>query len=165
MRIASFLLLALLAFPSLAADDAPMKKVAWLAGTWQGDGWIIGRGDEKSTFHQTEVVKLEAGDLVLVIDGTGKDDKGKVVHDAFAVVDYDSAAKQYRWHSWRAGGGDHQTAPEVSDGRFVWGMDVQGGKMRYTITKTAEGKWFEVGEFTRDGAQWSKFFEMTLTRK
>lgn len=164
MRILSLLLASLLAMP-LIADEAPMQKTAWLVGTWEGSGWISMRG-EKSTFIQREVVKLEAGGLALAIEGTGKNPEGKVVHDAFAVIDYDAAAKKYRWHSWRAGGGDHQTEPEIEDGRFSWSMEVpQGGTMRYTAVRTAEGAWHEVGEFSRDGAKWTKFFEMTLTRK
>jgi hypothetical protein len=165
MRIAAFLLVSLFALP-LLADEPPMQKAAWLAGTWEGSGWILGRGGEKTTFSQREVVKMQAGGLVLAIEGTGKNPDGKVVHDAFAVIDYDASAKTYRWHSWRAGSGDHRTEPEIADGRFRWSMQTpQGGTVRYTGVRTPEGAWHEVGEFSRDGAQWSQFFEMTLTRK
>ena len=44
-------------------------------------------------------------------------------------------------------------------------MTTPQGKVRYTITRTAEGAWFEIGEYSRDGQQWAKFFEMTLTKK
>lgn len=170
MRIVAMLLAALLAAPMLRADESSaaeaMKKVAWLAGTWEGSGWASMRG-EKTTFNQREVVKLAAGGLVLVVEGRGTaPEGGRVVHDAFAVLDYDPAAKKYRWHAWRAGGGDTVDEPEVGDGRFVWGMSTpQGGRVRYTITRTPEGAWLEIGEFSRDGASWSQFFEMRLTKK
>jgi len=171
MRIAALMVITLLAAPMLRADELPaveaVKKVAWLAGTWEGSGWIAMRGGEKTTFRQREVVRLAAGGLVLVIEGQGTaPDSGKVTHDAFAVVDYDPVAKKYRWHSWRAGGGDAIDEPEVGEGRFVWGMSPPaGGRIRYTISRTAEGAWLEIGEFSRDGEKWSKFFEMTLTKK
>jgi hypothetical protein len=39
------------------------------------------------------------------------------------------------------------------------------GKTRNTLRLTPEGKWNEVGEFSRDGTAWVKNFEMTLSKK
>jgi hypothetical protein len=36
--------------------------------------------------------------------------------------------------------------------------------MRYTITLNDRGQWFEIGEISCDGKEWSKVFEMTLER-
>jgi hypothetical protein len=36
--------------------------------------------------------------------------------------------------------------------------------MRFTVRLNEKGQWFEVGEFSRDGKAWQKFFEMTLER-
>ena len=48
----------------------------------------------------------------------------------------------------------------------MWGFAVpQAGRVRFTITLTQAGEWWEIGEFSRDGATWAKFFEMTLKKK
>jgi len=78
MRIV-LLMLALCGVLPMCADESPMQKTAWLVGTWEGSGWIDMRG-EKSTFTQREVVKMQAGGLVLAIEGTGRNAEGKVTH-------------------------------------------------------------------------------------
>ncbi len=53
----------------------------------------------------------------------------------------------------------------MKDGAFVWSMThPQAGRVRYTIRVDA-GRWHEVGESSRDGISWSRFFEMGLARK
>jgi hypothetical protein len=41
---------------------------------------------------------------------------------------------------------------------------LQGSSRRFTITLTPAGEWWEIGEFSRDGTTWTKFFEMTLKK-
>lgn len=39
------------------------------------------------------------------------------------------------------------------------------GRVRYTITRTPDGAWREIGEASRDGGEsWHQFFEMELAR-
>lgn len=54
--------------------------------------------------------------------------------------------------------------PEISDTTFVWGFEVEGGEVRYTITLGGD-TWHEVGEFSPDGGKtWLPTLEMTLMR-
>ncbi|MFZ0390491.1 MAG: hypothetical protein WAN36_08520, partial [Calditrichia bacterium] len=48
--------------------------------------------------------------------------------------------------------------------KFEWGFDnSRGGKTRYTATSNGSS-WKEEGEYSADGKNWSKFFEMSLTK-
>jgi hypothetical protein len=113
---------------------------------------------------QREVVQWKAGGEVLFIQGTGKSGE-QVVHDALAAITWDARANRYDMWTYRAGGGAGDPWIEVAEKRVVWGFDVPNGKMRYTISLDAEGRWVEVGEYSGDGgATWRQFFGMTLRK-
>lgn len=150
-----------------------MQPLGWLVGEWQGSGWIAqGREGVRTRFTQKEWVRWAAGGGVLVIDGLGTGAEGEaagaVVHQAFATLLWDADSAAYRMRSYRAGGAEGSDVPVVSDGRFVWGIKVPGGRIRFTITRTAAGEWHEVGEWVRDGAppdaKAPRMMEMTLKR-
>ena len=50
---------------------------------------------------------------------------------------------------------------------MVWEYDdPRMGRVRYTLTRTAEGAWREEGHASSDGGEtWHKFFEMELRRR
>ena len=170
----SMLLVILLVAPvAFAADE--MRKLDFLVGEWKGDAWIRMGGPSAKTEHiaQHEVVRPKAGGHALLIEGIGKSKLedgtiGEVVHDALAIVSWDAAANQYRFQTWTS-----ENRPAVpmrfevpEPNRVVWGFDTpQGGTIRYTIRLTEAGEWHEVGEFSRDGKTFSKFFEMTLKKQ
>ena len=173
-KIAAILLLSVL--PLAAAAQTPpspqaaeMKRLDFLVGRWQGEGWIVlGRG-ERYAFRQAENVQRKVDGAVLLIEGLGKSkdpvNAGAVVHNAFAVVSYDKRARAFRWYAIRANGDPVDTQLKVSENMLAWGMPhPSGGEIRFTIRLNEKGQWFEVGEFSRDGETWQKFFEMTLTR-
>jgi hypothetical protein len=170
---------ALIALPAAAQAQAPsqaatakaeMKKLNFLAGQWQGEGWIdVGQG-QRRTFRQSETVQSKLDGLLFVIDGLGKgklpgSDEEVVVHNAFAVLSYDEAAKRFRWHAYRADGLFVDADTVVGDNQMVWSFaNPRGGKIRFTIKLTDKGRWHEVGEFSPDGSAWRQFFEMTLEK-
>ena len=150
-----------------------MQPLQWLVGEWEGSGWIAqGREGGRTRFTQKEWVRLAAGGGVLVIDGLGTGAEGEVagtvVHQAFATVLWNADSAAYRMRSYRAGGAEGSDTPAVGDGRLVWGIKVPGGRVRFTITRTAADEWHEVGEFVRDGAapdaKAPRMMEMTLKR-
>lgn len=167
--------LALVLFVSVcvvpAYGDDAMRKLDWWIGEWKGDSSIqMGPGKSEKTL-QTERVESKTGGKTLLIQGTGKrklEDgaAGDVVHDALAVVSWDEAKKRYRFDAWTARDGYVEAWLEAGEGHTAkWGFDTpQGGKIRYDIDLTDKGEWHEVGQFSRDGNQWVKFFEMTLAR-
>ena len=159
-------LLAQSANPSVASE---MKKLDFIVGQWQGEGWIMLGPGQRYAFRQTENVQRKVGGTVLLIEGLGKSmdssNAGAVVHNAFAVVSYDKEAKVFRWRAFRADGSSVDTEAKVSENMLVWGFrDPRGGNVRFTIKLNEKGQWFEVGEMSRDGQTWLKFFEMTLNR-
>jgi hypothetical protein len=151
-----------------AADE--MRKLDFLVGDWKGEATVqMGPGKTEHVV-QTESVKSKLGGKVLLIEGLGKRKNadgslGEVVHDALAVISWDEAKKTYRFSGYTAQYGAMETT--LDEGKYntwIWGSDVPGGRMRYTIRLTKDWEWNEVGEFSADGAHWMKFFEMTLKK-
>lgn len=176
MKKIPMLLLLLCALPvalsaqtTISTAATEMKKLDFLAGQWQGEGWIMLGPGQRRTFRQTESVLRKVDGTVLLIEGLGKNaepgHEGEIVHNAFAVVSYDADAKVFRWRAFRADGLAIDTAAQVSEKMLVWGFhDARGGDIRFTIKLNEKGQWFETGELSRDGKAWFKFFEMTLQR-
>ena len=159
--------------PQPAANDArideqraALAKLKDMIGHWEGGGWIsIGPG-KRSEFTQTESVQSKLDGTLLTIEGEGRDknEPGKIVHSAFAVVTYDPSSKQYRYRAF-SGGRSLDLVAEVGEHGWRWGFDMPYGKIRYTLDFSG-GKWHEFGEVSRDNGQsWNQNFEMTLTRK
>jgi hypothetical protein len=93
------------------------------------------------------------------------DAKESVVHTAFAVLSYDEKANKYRFQAFTGSGNYAESEAKLGDKSLEWGLRTpQGGEIRYTIKLNPKGQWFEIGEFSRDGKEWQKFFEMTLDR-
>ena len=148
-----------------------MKKLDWLVGEWQGTGWIEFGPGNRRTFRQSETIKRQAGGLVLIVEGLGKgrvpgQAEEVVIHNAFAVLNYNDKTQQYRWFSMRAADGKViDIVPQVNDNGYVWGFeDERAGNIRFTAIFNDKGQWVESGEGSRDGKTWTKFFEMTLDR-
>lgn len=159
----------LVALPLFAADE--MRKLDWMVGEWKGDASIqMGPGKPQQAV-QTERVQSKLGGKVLIIEGLGKrkledGTAGEVVHDALAVISWDEKAKKYRFDAWTAREGYVEAWLEAGEnGRCAWGFDTpQGAKIRYTLSHDDTGQWREIGEYSRDGNQYTKFFEMTLQK-
>ena len=156
--------------PAPAAQREAMKKLDFLVGHWKGEGWMEFAPGQRRTFKGTEVVERKLDGLLLAIEGLHRGqvrDKGEgvVVHSAFALVSYDDKAKRYRFQAFTGRGNYEDAEAKVSDGQLMWGMKVpQFGEVRYTIKLDDKGRWFEIGEVSRDGKMWQQFFEMTLQR-
>jgi hypothetical protein len=91
------------------------------------------------------------------------------VHHAFAVVSYDVDAKRFTMRAFKGEGRMVDPELKIGDRSIVWSFeDPRVGRMRYTMTLNergdARGEWFEIGESTRDGAAWTRFFEATLRK-
>lgn len=153
-----------------AAVSPEMQKLDFMVGEWQGEGFMeFGPGERRSS-KVKEVIQRKAGGHVLMIEGLGKagipgKNEERVVHDAFAMMWYDNESKQFRMQAFTAAGGPVNPSITVGDKTLVWGFrNPQAGEIRFTIKLDEAGRWNEVGEMSRDGATWRKFFEMTLRR-
>lgn len=169
-RFGWILIVVLLAMPAFGADE--MRALDWWLGEWSGEAsFQMGPGQPQQVL-QTERVQSKLGGKVLVVEGLGRrkledGGVGDVVHDAFGVVSFDEKSKKYQLDAWTAREGHVTAWLEVGEKSTArWGFDTpQGGKIRYSIDLTSKGEWHEVGEFSRDGAEWRRFFEMTLQKK
>lgn len=148
---------------------AGMQQLDWLIGEWNGTGTMsMGPGRQ----HEGSIVERatrHAGGHAITLEGLGKAAQATgdsiVVHDAFALIWYDANSKAFRMKTFRATG--HSVEPEiaVSEGKIVWGFtDPRAGRIRFTVTHLPGDRWREIGEASRDGTTWMKFFEMNLTR-
>lgn len=151
-------------------QSSEMKKLDFLVGQWKGTGYIEFGPGQRRTFTETENVQSKLDGVVLLIEGLGKgktaaSQEEVTIHNAFAFASYDRDAKVFRWRAFRADGSSMDTNATVSENALVWGFhDPRAGEMRFTIKLNDKKQWFEVGEFSRDGNTWQKFFEMTLDR-
>jgi hypothetical protein len=160
-----------------AAAEGPDPRVAealgkldFLLGRWEGEGsFSMGPGEPK-TVHITEHVNPNLDGMALLMEGHGvapdPETGGQVtVHNALGLVSYDPGAERYLLRAINRQGLTIDVAPEVDEGRLVWGFEApRAGRFRYTVTLDKEGRWHEIGEINREGDTWTQFFEMTLTR-
>jgi hypothetical protein len=147
--------------PDTAPQKAAMKKLEMLVGEYDGSG-SMNQGPSTHTFNSHERISMELNGLVLEIHGDHTSTDGGAGFKALGVVFYDTAKKAYRFRSWTTMGQTAEFAFDfVGDRKIVWGND----QMRYTIDLSNAGTWNETGEYTMDGKNWTKFFQMTLRKK
>jgi hypothetical protein len=155
--------------PATAQIEA-MKKMNFLMGEWKGQGWTEFVPGDRRTASITEKVQSKMGGMVLLIEGLGTTkvpgtQEEKVVHNAMAVLWYDHQAKLYRLRSFLIDGRAVDAEAKFIGEAFQWSFKPPyGGSVRYTISLTDKGEWFEMGEMSEDGNSWRKFHEMTLQR-
>lgn len=156
--------------PDLAAQLEAMKALAPMVGSWKGEGWIEA-GGRRSEFQSSEVVESLLNGTVILVKGEHVAQlpgqlKPLPIHQAAGLIHYDETARLYRFSAHTMRGLHHVAEGRVENGAFVWSVpDPSGeGTTRYTMRATAGGTWHETGERSTDGATWTLFFEMTLTR-
>lgn len=168
-------LLILLTLPAIAEDteaeattDAgleAMQKLSDLVGRWEGAGWMQRGPGEPDKTLSTETVESRLGGRILVVEGLhhAQEDPSQVVHHALGVISYDEAAGHYKFRTYLANGrgGEHEMRLEGDD--ILWFIETPQGKIRYTI-RIEDGMWHEIGEMSRDGETWRKFFGMDLQK-
>jgi hypothetical protein len=160
------LLLASPAAPAAPTAKAPdeMAALRFLVGEWKGKGWVAFRPGKREHFTSSEKVRSKLNGHILVIEGTHKDSRGKVVHQALGVLSYDAVRKALRFSSYLANGRSGVYQASYAKGTLTWSIKTSRMTMRYRIRLDKRGRWSEIGEMSRDGKSWRKFFEMTLAR-
>lgn len=158
--------------PPMASSDTARTRMAplkWLVGEWAGPATVTS-GARKFTLTQRETVIEAANGTVLMIQGRGSvagaNNTEREVFQAAGLLTYDVGASRFTWVS--SGGTGHLGVSEamVNGSSFVWSMsDGSGKKSRFTISLTAAGEWYELGEESTDGATWTKTIEMRLVKR
>jgi hypothetical protein len=106
---------------------------------------------------------------MILIEGLGKNREGRTVHNALGLLTYDVRTKQYTMRSYLSDGRITEARFEIlGKDTFRWSYPfTQGGRtmwIRYTLTFTDGNRWNEVGEYSANEKDWTKFFEMNLVR-
>jgi hypothetical protein len=154
------------ASPAVEAKAA-MSRLQYLAGTWEGEGWME-RGPTRHTFRGREVVQAKLDGVALLVEGNFLSKIGDAevpVHTTLGVIFHDGETKTYRFHSWLAQGTSGQRELVVESDGWRWEIKGPQGVIRFVMKLTAEGHWLEIGERSSDGQTWAKFFEMTLKKQ
>jgi hypothetical protein len=152
-----------------AAEREAMKRLDFIVGEWKGEGTFRsgpGPGEKAQVVEKAET-RLDG--LVLLFEGVGTakaaDGTETIVHHALGVLNYDAKQEMYLMRAIKSDGTSVDAQATFVGDVFVWGFEVPGGRVRYTIRLTPEGRWHEVGGFSRDaGKTYTPFFEMTLEK-
>lgn len=149
--------------PSTDALRVEMRKLDKLVGQWKGSGWIQ-QGPKRETFSGTENVQIKVDGLAVLIEGKFSNPEGKVIHETLAAMSYDPKLAVYRMKTYLANGMSGEFDFKLAGENYEWGFKTDAaGTIRYTIS-TTQNTWLEIGEFSRDGKTWMKFFEMKLDK-
>ncbi len=139
--------------PELHRDA--LRRLAFLAGQWEGDGWFVTR-EGRRDIRQYEDVRYELDGTILLIEGTARErtgaEVGAVIFNAFAVVSW-SQEGGYRMHSYLWNGLQGERELTVGAQGFSWQQQTPGGPVEYVMNVTPEGDWHEVGTLTRGGQE------------
>ena len=161
--------------PPAASPPGPSPKeqmaaLQFLVGEWEGEAWSqMGKGPrEISQVRELVEWKIDGELLLLQGRGTQRDaatGAERVVHEAMAVVAWDPGAQKHVMWTYRAGAAPTIPQVTVGDDTVVWGFDTPRGKVRFTMRLDEQGRWVESGEYSADGAKWTEFLGMTLSRR
>jgi hypothetical protein len=165
LLISAFGLSAKAQAPTPTPQIEAMKKLHFLLGEWRGDGWAMVE-QKREGAKQTETVQSKVGGVALLVEGLGRSatDSNRIVHNAMAVISYDTQKKSYRVSTYQASGQTVEAEAVVGTNTLEWGFKTDRGTVRFTIKLTEKGEWNEVGDFSPDGKSWFKFMEMTLQK-
>lgn len=169
-------LLAVVALTFLTSSQEPsgptpgelvaMKKLSFLAGKWEGDGWMRMGPGEPSQFTGSENVQVKLQGKALLVEGKFKDKTSqKVIHETLAIISFDEKSGKYRFSAYLFNRPPGEYVLEAKERGFCWGIQPPSGpKIDYTMTLTETGEWHEVGEYEMTGQGKVKFLEMRLKK-
>ncbi|TRO66731.1 hypothetical protein [Christiangramia sabulilitoris] len=147
---------------SFETDLETQSKIVdlyFIIGEWEGNGWRISPDGVKHSFEQTEKVQYKLDSTAILIEGKGYTD-GKLIHNAMAIITSNKETGEYEFQSYLQNGMKGNFKAELKDDVFYW---YPNQNVRYIISIDEEGRWYEKGEFNRQG-EWMQFFEMTLSK-
>ena len=157
------ILLANSSFAQQLATDSVIKKeiskLEFMVGSWEGEGWMMGRDGQKMEFVQTEEIQFKLDTTTLLIEGLGKHNE-VVTHNALAIISFNKEVGDYSFLSYLQNGQKGEFKAELIENKLYW---YPNENSRYIIWINSNGQWVETGEFNRED-KWFQFFEMTLDR-
>lgn len=150
-----------------AAEVEAMKKLDFIVGKWEGEGWLMAGAGKREVFKGTENVQAKLHGKALLVDGHFLDPKdNRTVHETLAIITYDEKAKKclFKTYLFNRPGGEFELT--VIDKGFSWELHPPNGpKVLYTMKLNEKGEWIESGEVMIEGREPLKFLEMRLAKK
>lgn len=168
--IIAFVFLGTLIHNAVKAQNATtnlekMKPLKAWAGKWTGEGWSMDETRQRTEFTVEEHIQLKLDGRTILAEGIGKSKAtGEEGFRSLGVFYYNNETKTYEVRSWLADGNMTTATAEVTaEGHFIWGFEVPGGNIRYTIQIDGD-RWNEKGEYVMPSGQAFPIMEMNLTR-
>ncbi len=148
-----------------------MHSLSSWTGHWKGESTMqMGPGKSNSS-TVNEYIQFKLDSTILLIEGIGTiqdelSSKEVKVHHALGLLSFNPYTNNFEFKSHLADGKSTSAwFKKIEENKFQWGFDPPQGKIRYDITIDPIKKiWIETGEFSQDGNNWFKFFEMNLSK-
>ncbi len=146
-----------------------IEKLHWMTGSWSGTSLVNADNQQNLTnIRETVQPALDGTILLINVWATDKDtntNRQSLAYTAFSVISYDLKNKKYKWTTWRNSGNAYdQHDFKVGDNSFEYTTDENGGKTRYRAS-FSNGEFFETGEFSKNGDNWTQFITMKLQKR
>lgn len=147
----------------VAPQNALMKKLDILKGTWVGDAKGMGPDGKPFQVRQTERVGSMLNGDVLVMEGRGYRSDGTLAFNALGTVSVDAKTGAFEFRAHAQGRSGTYRMEAIPNG-VTWELAAgPQATVRYTITIEG-GVWHEVGECLAKDQPPRQILEMTLKR-
>ncbi len=142
-----------------------MDKLSHWVGEWEGEGWSMNESRQREEFTIKESIQSKLGGKAFLIEGNGKTKTtGQSSHVALAMLYFNQEKNTYEMKSLIDRGMVTLAQGRIEDnGDFVWGFDVQGGRIEYAITLT-KNTWVEKGYYIDPAGNRYPTLEMSLRK-
>ncbi len=157
----------------LAQSPAPenlkqeMQKLAYMAGKWKGEASMRQPNGTLVKVGQEEDIQFKLDGTILMVEGTGRNEEGKVVFNAIGIISYNPDTNSFGMKSHLLDGKQTDAYFKIqTENNFEWGFTVaNNARIRYNIVLNPQEKsWIEKGDYSPDGNTWYPFMEMNLTK-
>uniref|UniRef100_UPI00404869C1 hypothetical protein n=1 Tax=Roseivirga sp. TaxID=1964215 RepID=UPI00404869C1 len=147
------------------ANKVKMEKLSDWIGKWEGEGWMIDQARQMIQFKVEENIQSKLDGMAILAEGLGTNKADGVIgFQSLGLLYFNNEKKSYEMKSLLKEGNMTLASANFNDlGEFVWGFEVKGGKVQYTLALT-ETTWNEKGEFIMDNGQAYQIMEMNLVK-
>lgn len=147
-----------------AAQRDAMRKLSFMVGTWSGEASITLPSGQSKRLRQVEDVSYRLDGLVLVVEGTGRNEQsGAVEFNAFATIAHDERTGTYRIRAYNEGN-YLDTELVVRDRGFEWGFTSGPAAVRNVMALDETGRWIETTEVAINGGPARRTMEMRVQK-
>lgn len=136
-----------------------ISALGFLVGNWEGPGISYAADGSQTGYHDTEFVRFDLDQKLLLINAAGKRDDGTISYQLHTVIYYDAAAGHYVYTPY-AGRTPRSFHCQLDETPKLLCLNADQN-YRLTFQRLSNGAWNEFGE-RLEGDLWSKSFETIL---